>query len=98
MTDHSRSPDYNNFAGMPVTRVSNEEALILVALATFRPFTRSDWDMYAGCESIYPAICEDAVLYEKHYTIVLDGEVFNITQHGDHGRGSMFALHNTYEE
>jgi hypothetical protein len=57
----------NEMTALPVSPV---EALKLVATLTFRPFTDSDWNAWAGCESESPMICET-----DNFTVIIDGEV-----------------------
>lgn len=44
------------------------EAVAILALCTFREFTRADWHAYAGCETLEPRIAELG-----NMTVILDG-------------------------
>ena len=63
------------------------ELLALIARSTFRPFTNSDWDAFAGCESADPLIAEDG-----DYVIVLDGDQVNVLHADDEFGGQLFDL------
>ena len=48
------------------------DALRLVVGATFRPFTKMDWNLYSGCDTFDPRIVE--IEEERQIlTIILDG-------------------------
>ena len=49
------------------------EILSLVARTEFRPFTKVDWMLYAGCESAEPFIGENG-----DYVILIDGETIAV--------------------
>lgn len=52
-------------------------ALKILAECEFRPFTKGDWQCFAGCESNYPLICEDY----KGFLIIIDGGSFTFYPH-----------------
>ncbi len=51
----------------PMTR---ENALALIAQLQFRPFSKADWQSFAGAESENPLIAEN-----DEYLVVLDGNI-----------------------
>ena len=68
--------------------LSATEALILIAKTEFSPFTDSDWQAWAGCESKDPLIG-----YKGSFTIVIDGEeLVNIIHEDDEFGGQIFKL------
>ena len=44
------------------------EAMKLIATTEFRPFTKSDWEAFSGCQNENPMIGENG-----RWTIVIDG-------------------------
>ncbi len=63
------------------------ELFALIASTTFSPFTKSDWDAFAGCESENPMIGASGM-----FTIVLDGSMVNIIHEEDGYGGQLFEL------
>lgn len=61
--------------------------LKVLALSTFRPFTKMDWYSFAGCETANPVICET-----DEYTIVIDGDNVNMVYHEDEYGGRLYSL------
>lgn len=61
--------------------------LKVIALSTFRPFTKLDWYAFAGCESENPVICET-----DDYTIVIDNDQVNMVYHEDEYGGRLYSL------
>ena len=49
------------------------QILALVARTEFRPFTKHDWQAFAGCNSDEPLIGENG-----DYTVVIDGETIEV--------------------
>lgn len=70
-----------------MTKVSAVEAMRLVALTQFKPFTDADWDAFIGCESENPLIGENG-----EYVLVLDGETINILPAVGWYGGQLFSL------
>lgn len=48
-------------------------ALTILGECEFKPFTEMDWDMWAGCESKFPLICDN----RDDYVIIMDGGSFS---------------------
>ena len=44
------------------------EAMKLIATTEFRPFTKSDWEAFSGCQTDNPMIGEN-----DRWTIIIDG-------------------------
>ena len=72
-------------------------AIKAVALAQFRPFTRADWDAFAGCESPDPLIAETQI-DGVDYIIVADGDqlFFNPVGSIDDSQFSLYNLKNAW--
>jgi len=54
------------------------EAFAVLMTLKMRPFTNSDWDAYAGCESSNPYICET-----EDYTVVIDGNTLSFDRYNE---------------
>ena len=70
-----------------MTQLNATEILALIAKTQFSPFTESDWDAFAGCESEAPVIG-----YNGDFTIVIDGETVNVIHAEDEFGGQLFSL------
>jgi hypothetical protein len=66
---------------------NSAELLLIIARTEFKPFTKSDWDIFAGCESAEPRIG-----YYKDFVIVLDYDKINIIHDEDEFGGQLFEL------
>lgn len=62
-----------------VAALSEKQALKLLAAATMRPFTRLDWDAFAGCESDDPLIGESGP-----YLLVVDDNTLVVYADQEH--------------
>jgi hypothetical protein len=65
------------------------QVISIVAKAACRPFTNSDWDAFAGCESDEPLIgfFEDMI-------VVVDGDCVLLMYEGDESGGEQYNLRN----
>ena len=63
------------------------ELFSVIAQTEFLPFTRADWDAFAGCETENPLIG-----YFGQFTIVVDGGLVNIVHEEDGYGGELFNL------
>lgn len=70
-----------------ITYPSAAELLQIIAKAQFRPFTKSDWYLFAGCETAEPMIYET-----DDYTIVVDGDSVNMVYHEDEYGGRLYSF------
>lgn len=70
-----------------ITNLTPMEALRLITMGLFLPFTETDWHAFAGCKSNTPRIAEVG-----DYTLVWDNDVVNIVHHGDTMGGQVFQL------
>jgi hypothetical protein len=70
--------------------LSATEILALIAKTEFSPFTDSDWEAFAGCESKAPVIG-----YNGDFTIVIDDETVNVIHAEDEFGGQLFCLRET---
>lgn len=63
------------------------EALKMIIQTRFRPFTRYDWEAFAGCESETPYRGEHG-----DYVLVWDNDCVNIVHVNDEYGGQVFVL------
>lgn len=57
----------------------------------FSKFTEIDWELYSGCESKDPMICE-FILNDIEYCVILDIDCVNVFHH-DHEDDSIACYH-----
>lgn len=73
---------------VPVTtNLTPEEALRLIIIGRFLPFTKTDWYAFAGVKSDNPRIAEVG-----KYILVWDDDIVNIIEDGDRMGGQVFQL------
>lgn len=74
--------------------ISKNGLLVTLASLKFEPFTETDWDCFAGCESENPLIAFDE---KTDTTYILDGDVlivhsFDVTDLAGNGEEQIYKL------
>jgi len=67
--------------------LNSTEAFRLIATTQFRPFTKGDYECFAGVETAEPMYGENG-----DYALILDGTVVNIIHVDDAFGGQIFRL------
>ena len=63
---------------MTALPMNSADALKIIATAQFRPFTKSDWMGFAGCESENPMIAEIGDM-----CVIIDGDKLTFNQYSN---------------